>query len=123
MKKIAAVTILVFIVMLLTSCQEQNSADDKKTKIIFSENIRLKTELEKCSRIITSLNEKIESQQILLEQKQGRIELLQKETEQKIQQKVNSILKAVMDKNALLRNENQKLQTELKTLQNKNISE
>ena len=33
MKKIVAVTILVFIVMLLTSCQEQNSADNKKTKI------------------------------------------------------------------------------------------
>ena len=93
----------IVVIMLIAGCDEEQNLSStksavKKHQLIAAENTRLKKDLERC-------NKEIKQQQELLAKCQQQKEALKKQLQENIQERVDSILAAVMEDNAKLRKE------------------
>jgi len=117
----ALVLVVGVAVTLIAGCGQKEPPNVKKSRLTASENIELKEQLKQSSREIERLNElhdeKITEQKNLLEKCQQEKETWKKKSQQNIRDQVKSVLDTVVEENAKLREENEKLKTQIKELQ------
>jgi len=110
----------VVVVMLIAGCEEQQLPSAKKSRLIAAENMQLKKELERYSKEIEGLKElhdrEIEKQEKLLAKCLDEKETWKEKSRQNIRNQVNGVVDAIMDQNAKLRRENEKLKAQIEKL-------
>lgn len=108
------------VIMLIAGCEEQNLSSTKKSRLIAVENMELKKELEQRGEEIKRLQEQHEKQIKQQEQKLAiclkQKEAFKKQLGQNIQEKVGSVVNAVMQENKKLRKENEGLKAQIEKL-------
>ncbi|MBA7712785.1 hypothetical protein ES703_121775 [subsurface metagenome] len=97
------------VIMLIAGCEKENAPDTKRSRLIATENIRLKKELEQRDK-------EIKKQEKLLEKCLQERDTWKAKAQQNIQEQVDSILTVVMEKNKELREENEGLKVQIKEL-------
>jgi hypothetical protein len=114
------VLVVSVVAMLIAGCEEQQLPSEKKSRLIVAENMQLKKDLERRSEDIERLKElhdrKIEKQEELLAKCLEEKETWKKKSRQNIRNQVKGVLDAVMEKNAELREENEKLKAQIEQL-------
>jgi hypothetical protein len=110
----------VVVIMLVAGCQEQELPSAKKSRLIAAENMQLKKELERHSSDIEGLtdlhNREIEKQEKLLAKCLEEKETWKEKSRQNIRNQVNGVVDALMEQNAELRRENEKLKAQIEEL-------
>jgi len=110
----------VVVVMLIAGCQEQQLPSEKKSRLIAAENMQLKKELERRSKEIEGLKElhdrEIQKQEKLLAKCLEEKETWKEKSRQNIRNQVNGVVDAIMEQNAKLRQENEKLKAQIENL-------
>jgi len=118
MRKTARTTLalaisIVFVIMLIVSCEEQNvsntKSDVRKSRLIATENRQLKQQL-------VRRDKKIERQKELLAKRSHEIKILREQTQETLKKRVDSVLVAVLELNAELQEENKKLKAQIEEL-------
>lgn len=110
------------VIMVGVGCQEGEVPSTKKARLIVSENMQLKKQLEQRDNEIEKLKSEHDRQIKLreeqtakcLEQKQA----LQKQLREDIQERVDEVLTTVVEENAQLRQEIAKLKAQIEELKN-----
>lgn len=97
------------VIMLIAGCEKENAPDTKRSRLIATENIRLKEELEQ-------RDEEIKKQEKLLEKCLQERNTWKAKAQQNIQEQVDSVLTVVMEKNKELRKENEGLKAQIEKL-------
>jgi len=107
--------------MLIVGCGEQAPPGVKKSRLIAAENMRLKRELEQRNREIEKLielhNREIKKQEELLAKCVREKDSWKQKARQNVRNQVKSVFDAVMEQNATLREENEKLKAQIEKLQ------
>jgi len=110
------------VVMLIVGCGEQAPPSVKKSRLIAVENMQLRRELEQCNREVEKLielhNREIKKQEELLEKYVREKESWKQKARQNVRNQVKGVFDAVMEQNAKLRDENEKLKAQIEKLQN-----
>ncbi|MHC4558538.1 MAG: hypothetical protein ACYTFW_08930 [Planctomycetota bacterium] len=108
-------------VMLIAGCGQQEPPSVKKSRAIAAENIELQKQLKQRGKEIEKLNElndeKMKEQQKLLAKCQQEKETWKEKSQQNVRNQVKGVLDTVMEENAKLRQENEKLKAQIKELQ------
>ena len=107
---ISAVAIVA--IMLIAGCAEQDLSSTKKTRLIASDNIQLKKQLQQC-------NKEIEKQKKLLDECLQAKKVLQQDSQKDIGNLVANIFEGVAKENTNLRDENEKLKAQIEKLKSK----
>ena len=111
------------VVMLMTGCGEPEPPRVKKRSLIAAENMQLTKELAQRSKEIEELNElhdrQLEEQKELLAKSLEERESWKKKSQQNVRGQVEGVLEAVMEQNAQLRQENEKLKAQIEKLKTK----
>jgi len=106
----AFVLAVCIVVMLIAGCEEEeNLSNPKKSRLIAAENMQLKKDLERRDK-------EIERQKELLEKCLQEKNTWKEKARQNIQEQVDSIFTAVMEKNKELRKENESLKAQIEKL-------
>jgi len=107
-------------VMLIAGCGEQEPPSMKKSRLIAVENMRLKKELEQRNREIEKLkelhNREIKKQEELLAECVQEKESWKQKAHQNVGNQVKGVFDAVMEQNAKLRDENERLKAQIEKL-------
>ncbi|HEW79352.1 MAG TPA: hypothetical protein ENH34_05240 [Phycisphaerales bacterium] len=111
-QKVFVLAIGVIMFMLIAGCEEQNVSGTKKGRLIANENRQLKKELKQRDKEIEKQEKLLEK---CLQDKKGIKERLQRNT----QDQANDILAVVIEESAKLRQENERLKTQIEQLKNK----
>jgi len=118
--KIFVLTVCV-VVMSIAGCVEQELPGVKKSRLIAVENMQLKKELGQRSKEIERLNElhnkEIKKQEKLLAECVQEKESWKQKARQNVRNQVKGVFDAVMEQNATLREENEKLKAQIEKLQ------
>ena len=116
------VTGTVIIMMLFAGCQEENLAGTKKSRLVASENRRLKIQIDQLEAEIIKLKEnhrkELAQQKQLLEKCRQHKQALQEKTDEAIKEQVNDILVTVIEENAKLREKIKALEDHIEDLEN-----
>ena len=108
------------VVMLIAGCGNQEPPSVKKSRLIAVENMRLKKELGQRSREIERLkelhNKEIKQQEKLLAECVQEKESWKQKARQNVRNQVKGVVDAVMEQNAKLRDENEKLKAQIEKL-------
>lgn len=108
-------------VMLIAGCGQGETPSVKKSRTIAAENMALKKQLKQRSSEIEKLKElhdrKIKEQQKLLAKYQQENETLKQKSQRNIRNQVKGVLDTVIEENAKLREENEKLKAQIKELE------
>ncbi len=119
-KGFVLVVSVVIVIMLIAGCEEQQLPSAKKSRLIAAENMQLKKELERRSedieRLIDLHDREIKRQEELLAKCLEEKETWKKKSRQNIRNQVNGVLDAIMEQNAKLRRENEKLKAQIEQL-------
>jgi Na+/phosphate symporter len=109
------------VVMLIAGCGGQEPPSVKRSRVIAAENMELTKELERRGEEIEKLKEQhdkeIKEQETLLAECQQEKETLKKKSQQNVRSQVKGVLDTVVEQNAKLREENEKLKAQIKELQ------
>ena len=109
-------------VMLIVGCGQQEPPSVKKSRLIAVENMRLKKELGQRSKEIERLNElhnkESKKQEKLLAECVQEKESWKQKARQNVRNQVKGVVDAVMEQNAKLRDENEKLKAQIEKIQN-----
>ncbi|MFB0524208.1 MAG: hypothetical protein ACETVZ_01625 [Phycisphaerae bacterium] len=101
-------------------CQEQELPSEKKSRLIAAEKIQLKNELEQRGKEIKSLKKQHDKEIKQLKEEltkcQKQKEVLEKQLQENVEEKVDDILSAVVDENTKLREEIKKLKAQIEKL-------
>ncbi len=110
------------VVMLIAGCGNQEPPSVKKSRLIAVENMRLKKELGQRSRENERLNElhnkEIKRQEKLLAECMQEKESWKQKARQNVRNQVKDVFDAVMEQNAKLRDENEKLKAQIEKIRN-----
>ena len=118
----ALILAICVVVMVCVGCQNGETPSTKKARLIVSENMRLKEQLEQRDSEIEKL--KIDhDRQIKLREEQTancleQNKTLQKQLKENIQERVDEVLTTVVEENAQLRQEVAKLKAQIEELKN-----
>ena len=121
-KQLALTLAVVFVLMLIAGCEEQNknqpqtNVDVKQARLLVSENIQLQKQLTQSQDELKKRDADLAAQQKLLEECKKQHEVAQAEIDKELNEKVNSVLTVVMDKNVSLSEENEKLKEQIDKL-------
>ena len=119
-RKIFVLTVCV-VVMLIVGCGEQAPPSVKKSRLIAAENMRLTKELERRDKEIESIkelhNKEIKKQEKLLAKCLEEKESWKQNARQNVRNQVKGVFDAVMEQNAKLLEENEKLKAQIEKLQ------
>jgi len=106
---------------LIVGCGEQAPPGVKKSRLIAAENMRLTKELERRDKEIESIkelhNKEIKKQEKLLAKCLEEKESWKQKARQNVRNQVKGVVDAVMEQNAKLREENEKLKAQIEKLQ------
>jgi gas vesicle protein len=109
-----------FVIMLVASCQEQGGANEKMSRVIAAENIKLKKALEQSGTEIERLkllhNSEIKRQEGLLAKCLEEKDVWKKKSEENVKEQVGEVSALLMDENAKLRDENENLKAQIEKL-------
>ena len=109
------------VVMLIVGCGQQAPPGVKKSRLIAAENMQLKRELEQCNHEIEKLielhNKEIKKQEKLLAKCLEEKESWKQKARQNVRNQVEGVFDAVMEQNAKLLEENEKLKAQIEKLQ------
>ena len=112
-KKVVLVVGIVFVIMLVAGCEEQNisntKSNTKKSRLVAAENGQLKKQLEQRDR-------EIEKQKGLLNKCLKEKKVLEDKTEQGIKKQVKDILAILIEENVKLRKEIDRLKKDIEGL-------
>jgi len=97
------------VIMLIAGCEKENAPDTKRSRLIATENIRLKEELEQ-------RDEEIKKQEKLLEKCLQERDTWKAKAQQNIQEQVDKVLAGVMEEYTKLRKENEGLKAQIEKL-------
>jgi hypothetical protein len=107
-------------VMLIAGCDQGETPSVKKSRAIAAENMALKKQLKQRSSEIEKLKElhekKFKEQRKLLAKYQQEKETLKQKSQRNIRNQVKGVLDTVMEENAKLREENEELKAQIKSL-------
>ncbi len=124
MKKLASkifVLTVCVVVMSIAGCGEQELPSVKKSRLIAVENMQLKKELGQRNKEIERLNElhnkESKKQEKLLAKCVQEKESWKQKARQNVRNQVKDVFDAVMEQNAKLRDENEKLEAQIEKLQ------
>ncbi len=110
------------VVMSIVGCGEQEPPGVKKSRLIAVENMRLTKELGQRNKEIERLNElhnkEIKKQEKLLAECVQEKESWKQKARQNVRNQVKGVVDAVMEQNAKLREENEKLKAQIEKIQN-----
>ncbi len=109
-----------FVIMLVASCQEQGGANDKMSRVIAAENMKLKKTLEDTAKEVERLKQVNSSES----KRQGELlakcleekEIWEKKSEENVKEQVGELLENLMDESAKLRDENEGLKAQIEKL-------
>lgn len=112
-------TIVCFaIAALLAGCAEPPTRSERQARLLAAENMQLKERLKRQQEHMEAQQredvKRIQRQQQELARSQARAEQLQKDLNKHIDERIRDVTKKVMDDNARLRKETERLQAELK---------
>ena len=103
---------------LLAGCEQPQTPNEKQARLLAAENMHLKERLKRQQAQMETLQKedakRIQRQQQELAQSRARSEQLQKDLNKHIDERIRDVTKKVMDDNARLRKETERLQAELK---------
>ena len=121
-KALAAALVIMIVCVCVCGCQEQSlTPDTKKARLIASENIELKEQLEQCRRELAKekeLREKdAQEAKAHVKKYQEQIKRLQGNTSEFLQQQIESFVGALVEETAKLKAENTLLQERIKELE------
>lgn len=104
----------------IAGCEQQKTPGMKKSRLIASENMKLKKDLKRLNVEIRRLkeqhNRQIKKQEMLLAQSVEQKEAWQKKATQNVRSQVEDVVDAVMERNVKLRQENKALKAEVEQL-------
>ena len=119
-KKGFIVAVSIIVIVFIAGCEEQQLSGEKKSRLIAAENMELKRELQRRSKEIEGLKElydrEIEKQEKLLAKCQEEKETWKEKSRQNVRNQVNDVADALMEQNAKLRRENEKLKAQIEQL-------
>jgi site-specific recombinase XerC len=108
------------VIMVGAGCQEAEAPSTKKARLIASENMQLKKQLEQRDSEIERLKSEHGRQIKLREEQTAKCleqnKALQKQLQQDIQERVDEVLAAVVEENARLQDEVSKLKAQIEEL-------
>jgi DNA repair exonuclease SbcCD ATPase subunit len=108
------------IIMLSAGCQEEKLQSDKKNRVIAAENIQLKKEIkkrdEKIERLKKQHEKKLQQQEELLDKYAKQKEALEKQLQKGVKNQIDDVLTNLIEENAKLRDEINRLEAELEEL-------
>jgi DNA anti-recombination protein RmuC len=114
---------LLVVLLLAGGCHHETTPETKQSRLIAAESMQLKKQLADCHTRIETLNARhadaLERCEDELDACQKRIEVLQEDLRQGVAERVNSVTTTVLDENAGLRQEIQRLQAELDKLKSR----
>lgn len=110
----------IIIMMWVAGCQEEQTTDAKKGRLVAAENIKLKNELGQRDKEIKRLKQlhskEIKRQEGLLAKCQEEKEVWQKKADENIKEQVSEVSTVVMEQNSKLREENENLKSQIEKL-------
>ncbi len=113
---------VVVVVISFVGCGQPEPPSDKMSRLIAVENTKLKKELDLSNRQIERLtklhNKESEKQEKLLAECVKEKENWKQKAQQNVRNQVKGVFDAVMEQNAKLLEENEKLKAQIKKLQN-----
>jgi len=121
-KQLALTIAIVFVLMLIAGCEEQNknqpqtNVDVKQARLLVSENMQLQKQLAQSQDELKKRDADLTEQQKLLEECLKQNDVPQAEMEKEPNEKSNSILTMVIDENASLSQEIEKLKEQIDKL-------
>ena len=108
------------IIMLSAGCQKEELQSDKKNRVIAAENLQLKKEIKKRDETIERLKKqhekKLRQQDELLDKYAKQKEALEKQLQQGVKNQIDDVLTNLIEENAKLRDEINRLEAELEEL-------
>ncbi|NQT03098.1 MAG: hypothetical protein HQ580_13805 [Planctomycetes bacterium] len=120
-QKIFVLAVCIFVIS-ITGCGQPEPPSVKKSRLIAVENMRLKKELElrnsQIERLTKLHNKQSKEQDKLLAECMQEKESWKQKAQQNIRKQVKGVFDAVMEQNAKLLEENEKLKAQIKKLQN-----
>ena len=122
-KEVILVVGIVFVIMLIAGCEEQNVSNTKKSRLIAAENSQLKKELERLSVKLEQHNGEIEKQKGLLGKCLQEKKVRDKKTMQDFKEQMEGILVVLIEENVKLRQEIDRFEKEIEELKGPASSE
>jgi len=122
-KMLVTIICVMTIIVYVAGCEEQNSTgtDTRKTRLIASENIELKRQLEKCQADLAKEKElrarEEQEHKAQAEKYQEQIKQFQGQTTEFLQQQIESFVGALVEETAKLKQENEALLERIKELE------
>ena len=121
-KALAGALVIVMVCACICGCQEQSlTPDTKKARLIASENIELKKELEQCRKDLAKEKElrqkDTQEAKAQAEKYQEQIQQLRGQSTEFLQQQVKSFVGALVEETAKLKEENDLLKQRIKELE------
>lgn len=110
------------VIMVCVGCQESEAPSTKRARLIASENMRLKKQLEQRDSEIEKLkrehDKEIKEREEQIAECLEENQTLQKRARENIQERVDEVLTPVVEENAQLRQEISKLKAQIEELKN-----
>ena len=120
-QKMLILAVSTFVIMLVASCQEeQGTPNEKMSRVIAAENMKLKKSLEDAAREIERLKQLNSSeskrQGELLAKCMDEKDIWKKRSEENVKEQVGEVSALIMDESAKLREENENLKAQVAEL-------
>ena len=113
--------IVSLIVVMLLGCSGSQTTNEKRSRLVAAENLRLKNELEqrdmKIAELEDSYNEELEEQIQLLIELQKQVKALQEKSKQNVRSQVEGVVDTVVEESTELRKENEDLKNRILILE------
>ena len=117
----AVVLAIGIVVVLIAGCEEQNLPSTRKSRLIAAESLELKKQLEQCNGEIEGqkelCNTRMKKQRARLEKCLQEKKAWRERSQQNIQNQIDGVLTVVMEQNAKLREENERLKARIDKLE------
>ena len=121
-RMLVAALVIVIVCVCICGCEEQSlTPDTKKARLVASENIELKKQLEECRKDLAEEKElrqkDAQEAKVRAEKYEEQIKRLQGNTSEFLQQQIESFVGALVEETAKLKAENTLLQERIKELE------
>ena len=104
---------IVWALVLISGCDEQNNSDIKRARLIAEQDTQLKKEIEQLNKKLENLSEETKKQKEQLDACLQKKKDLEEEFQNALRKDVNDILSPVLEETAKLREENEKLKAQI----------
>ena len=115
------ILIVSIVAVMLSGCSEPQSDNEKRSRLIAAENLKLKSDLEQRDQEIAKLKESYDqelNEQIqLLVELQKQVKALQEKSKQNIRNQIDGVVDTVIKENTELRKENEDLKDRILILE------